>query len=142
MKVQQSPRIEKKQPYGSSAESSTFAQLLKNHHVSKIAGVHVRNISESTITARTVARKTLYRFTKVPTSSDSKGVIDDAFDIHVRRNRRVDNGFHLTDATFSKSSLEAHLVMAINRKRQLLSGTALDLFDAQWGILSHTDSIL
>eukprot|EP01036_Dinobryon_divergens_P061784 gene61784-biopygen27848 len=111
-----------------SAEDSSFAEILKNHQISKIAGIQVRGIPEATIATRSIARKSLRGLSSqdaVPLDSLANTI-----------------SFHITDNTFSKDVLKTNLSMEINRQRRLLSGMELDEFDSQWGILRHSETIL
>ena len=118
-----------------STEDSSFAELLKNHHISKMAGIQVRGIPEKAIATRSLARKSLRGLTKVPPPS-GRGDI-------VRLGRLANaNQFLLIDNNFSKDVLKVHLTLAINNQRRILPGIELDEFDSQWGILRNTEAIL
>ena len=147
VRVQPSPKRKTKQSSAGDPEDTSFAELMKNRHISKIAGVHVREISESTIAARAAARKSLYH-----SSETASGERTQPHGIHImtpsqlsaleHRNRSDDTRFLLTDCTFSKNVLETSLARSISRTRQIVFGQALDEFDSQWGILHHTETIL
>ena len=151
IKVIPSSVPDKKHSGGSIGESALFAELMKTHSVSKVAGVKVRDISSSTITARSVATKSVHRFIKI-TSSDTiaQNELDGAtITTHsqslprARRNGRIDRGFVLTDESFSKTALEVHLATSIGRYRRLfLPSAMLGEFDSQWGIQRNSEAIL
>ena len=125
-----------------SKEDASFTELVKNHHISKMAGIEVRDIPEATIATRSLAIKSLRELAKVsppsgglPTLAGRKGAI--------RLDRLANaNKFLLTDNNFSKDVLKVSLIMAINHQRRALTGMELDDFDSQWGILRHTEAIL
>ena len=139
------PQRKKNQSSNGHPEKDSFEELMKNRHISKIAGVQVREISESTIVARSVARKTLYRYSTTvygeqkqidgtPTESGERNRSDGVhttrglpFQLSApgRRNISEDIGFNLTDANFSKTSLEMLMTRSIIRTRQ------------HWGHWSH-----
>eukprot|EP01036_Dinobryon_divergens_P026337 gene26337-biopygen21943 len=127
---------------GKGTEDSSFAELLRNHHISKMAGIQVRGIPETTITTRSIARKSLRGLTKIPPPHEGR------LPLAKRENwNRLDRGaiahqFILTEAYFSKDAVKANLAIAINRQRCVLSGMELDEFDSQWGILRHSETIL
>eukprot|EP01035_Chromulina_nebulosa_P038255 gene38255-51666_t len=117
---------------------SSFAELLKNHQISKMAGIQVRGIPETTIATRSIARKSLRGLTTIanPHTLAKRG-----------NGNRLDRQndvipFLLTDDNFSKDVVKANLSMAINRQRRVISGLELDEFDSQWGILRHSETIL
>eukprot|EP01035_Chromulina_nebulosa_P027316 gene27316-35900_t len=103
-----------------------------------MAGIQVRGIPETTIASRSMARKSLVRLNKVspPSELHSSG-----------RECRLDRltkakQFLLTDDSFSKDLLKWNLSMMINRQRRFISGTELEEFDFQWGILRSSETIL
>eukprot|EP01036_Dinobryon_divergens_P033948 gene33948-biopygen26875 len=120
---------------GKGNEDSSFAELLKNHHISKMAGIQVRDIPETAIVTRSMARKSFRGLNKV--SPPSGGQLDLAVSHH-----GISIEFHITDNDFSKNVLKLNLAKAINRQRRILSGMELDEFDSQWGILRHSETIL
>ena len=154
LKTKTSRHTANKGPYNISDEdSTTLTELRRNHLISKVAGVQVRDLSETVISARSAARKTLYSSNRVSSSrpmgeqkhSGSTNSSSSTSPL-TRRNQLIGPESNqlssLTDPAFSMTTLKTALTMAINRQRQRLNGTALDEFDAQWGILRHTDTIL
>jgi hypothetical protein len=152
IKVNPSPMSDKKKQQrvekSSSSEGALFAKLVKNHRISKMAGVKVRDISLSTIAARSVASKSVHRLTQIassPEMKNSEGAViptaSQAFS-RSRRQSKVERGFLLTDESFSKAALEVHLVPSIARCRHLLPSAMLDEFDSQWGIQRKSEAIL
>ena len=125
-------------------ESASYDELLKNHLISKVAGVQVRDISQSVISTRSVVRQTLYQSTShIPTLTTMAEHKQSTGNPLARRARAAPNNqFSLTAADFSMTTLKKNLVMAINQQRLVLSGISLDEFDSQWGILRHTGMIL
>eukprot|EP01036_Dinobryon_divergens_P061798 gene61798-biopygen28316 len=119
-----------------SAENSSFAELLKNHHISKMAGIQVRGIPEATIATRSIARKSLRGLSS---KISGRQLGDDTVPLDSLADT---NSFHITDNTFSKGTLKTDLSMAINRQRRVLLGMELDEFDSQWGILRHSETVL
>ena len=150
IKVNPSPISDKKQRVekSSSSEGALFNKLVKNHRVSKVAGVKVRDISLSAIAARSVASKSVHRLTQIASSPEmkaSEGAViptaPQAFS-RSRRQSKVERGFLLTDESFSKAALEVHLVQSLARCRHLLPSAMLDEFDSQWGIQRKSEAIL
>jgi hypothetical protein len=147
IKVNPSPMSDKKKK-SSSSEGALFAKLVKNHRVSKVAGVKVRDISLSAIAARSVASKSVHRLTQIassPKMKASEGAVIPTAPQALSRSRRqskVERGFLLTDESFSKAALEVHLVPSLARCRHLLPSAMLDEFDSQWGIQRKSEAIL
>ena len=127
-----------------STDDSSFAELLKNHHISKMAGIQVRDIPEKAIATRSMARKSLLGLTKVSSPSGGQPTTQTGRKGEARLDRlgTANQFFLVTDDTFSKDVLKVNLTMAINHQRRVLSGIELDEFDSQWGILRNTEAIL
>ena len=123
-------------------ENSSLAELLKNHHIARMAGIQVRDIPETIVATRSIARTSLRGLTKdSPPSGEQRA--------HTRRQNVIrmdllDNSeqFLLTDANFSKDVLKFNLTVAIHHQRRVLSAIDLGGFDSQWGILRHSVAIL
>ena len=124
----------------SDKDGSSFEELLRNHHISKVAGVKVRDISEATISARSAVWRTLNRWPHFPTLQirEYKQLTK-----HLR-NRRVqtaeDNQLSIANDNFSVDFLKTHFLTKMCRQREALSGRQLEEFDSRWGILQSTET--
>ena len=106
---------------------------LKRRAISGVAGISVKEISESAITARKIARKSLH----IQVSSNSLLKLNQRSKVTkatVINSNIILDCHTLSDVTFTRKQLLEELIKLIDNQRQSLSSKTLDDFESQWGL--------